>query len=189
LEDNIRLIKGTKIQADFVFVSLHHHGPEELAVEFAHSCLDAGADAFIGHGPHSFLGIEVYNKRPIFYGLGSFIFHRDRLRKIAQEAYDGVSLDSKATAGEFNQARSVKYPHPTSAYQSIVPKFTLENGKLLDLRIYPITLGYNRPMSKRGDPALADQTLGREIIENLQQKSLKFGTKIKYEDGMGVIET
>ena len=29
----------------------------------------------IGHGPHFSLPIEVYNGRPVFYGLGSFSFH------------------------------------------------------------------------------------------------------------------
>jgi poly-gamma-glutamate synthesis protein (capsule biosynthesis protein) len=43
--------------------------------EIAHTAIDAGAHVVIGHGPHYSLPVEVYNGRPIFYGIGSFSFH------------------------------------------------------------------------------------------------------------------
>jgi poly-gamma-glutamate synthesis protein (capsule biosynthesis protein) len=43
--------------------------------EIAHAAIDAGADIVIGHGPHYSLPVEVYQGKPIFYGLGSFSFH------------------------------------------------------------------------------------------------------------------
>lgn len=36
--------------------------------------VDAGADAVINHHQHCFSGIEVYKGKPIYYGLGNFIF-------------------------------------------------------------------------------------------------------------------
>lgn len=36
--------------------------------------IDAGADAVINHHQHCFSGYEVYNGKPIFYGLGNFSF-------------------------------------------------------------------------------------------------------------------
>ena len=77
--------------SDWVVVSLHCHelGGEKLmtarrfvatstswpdfAVDFAHRCIDAGADIFVGHGPQEPFGVELYNNRPIFYSLGSTI--------------------------------------------------------------------------------------------------------------------
>jgi poly-gamma-glutamate capsule biosynthesis protein CapA/YwtB (metallophosphatase superfamily) len=50
-------------------------------MEIAHAALDAGADLVLGHGPHMPLGIEIYQDKPIFYGVGSFSFetgHRGR---------------------------------------------------------------------------------------------------------------
>ena len=43
--------------------------------DIAHAAIDAGADIVFGHGPHVSLPIEMYQGRPIFYGLGSFSFH------------------------------------------------------------------------------------------------------------------
>jgi len=36
--------------------------------------VDAGADIVINHHQHCYSGYEVYNKKPIFYGLGNFSF-------------------------------------------------------------------------------------------------------------------
>lgn len=36
--------------------------------------IDAGADAVVNHHQHCFSGYEVYDGRPIFYGLGNFCF-------------------------------------------------------------------------------------------------------------------
>ena len=43
--------------------------------EIAHQAVEAGADIVIGHGPHYSLPVEIYQGKPIFYGLGSFSFH------------------------------------------------------------------------------------------------------------------
>lgn len=40
--------------------------------EFAHFCIDHGADIVYGHGPHVTRAIEVYNGRFIAYSLGNF---------------------------------------------------------------------------------------------------------------------
>ncbi|MBQ9670541.1 MAG: CapA family protein [Prevotella sp.] len=40
--------------------------------EFAHFCIDNGADVVYGHGPHVLRCIEVYNNRFIAYSLGNF---------------------------------------------------------------------------------------------------------------------
>jgi poly-gamma-glutamate capsule biosynthesis protein CapA/YwtB (metallophosphatase superfamily) len=77
-------IAAIRAQADVVIAS-HHWGldHEVLAyqVEIAHTAIDAGADLVMGHGPHLPLGIELYQDKPIFYGVGSFSFetgHRGR---------------------------------------------------------------------------------------------------------------
>ncbi len=40
--------------------------------EFAHRCIDAGADLVFGHGPHVVRGMELYRGRLIAYSLGNF---------------------------------------------------------------------------------------------------------------------
>ena len=62
LEEIARWIRGARRQADLVVASLHaHEGPAndrnraevaDFIVETAHAWIDAGADIFVGHGPH-----------------------------------------------------------------------------------------------------------------------------------------
>jgi len=71
-------IAALKAQADIVVASCHWGlGREVLDYmrEIAHAAIDAGAHLVMGHGPHYSLPVEVYQGRPIFYGLGSFSFH------------------------------------------------------------------------------------------------------------------
>jgi poly-gamma-glutamate capsule biosynthesis protein CapA/YwtB (metallophosphatase superfamily) len=71
-------IEKLRDQCDIVVAS-HHWGLKEdvldYMTEIAHTAIDAGAHVVVGHGPHYSLPVEVYNGRPIFYGLGSFSFH------------------------------------------------------------------------------------------------------------------
>jgi poly-gamma-glutamate synthesis protein (capsule biosynthesis protein) len=63
---------------DVVVASQHwglHKDVLQYMTEIAHAAIDAGADVVIGHGPHYSLPVEVYQGKPIFYGLGSFSFH------------------------------------------------------------------------------------------------------------------
>jgi poly-gamma-glutamate synthesis protein (capsule biosynthesis protein) len=81
-------------RADIVVASCHWGlGHEVLAymTEIAHAAIDAGAHIVMGHGPHYSLPVEVYKGRSIFYGLGSFSFHRPRrppARRLAR--HDGA---------------------------------------------------------------------------------------------------
>jgi hypothetical protein len=71
-------VSALKKDADIVVASCHWGLGEDVLdymTEIAHAAIDAGADIVIGHGPHYSLPIELYQGRPIFYGLGSFSFH------------------------------------------------------------------------------------------------------------------
>jgi poly-gamma-glutamate capsule biosynthesis protein CapA/YwtB (metallophosphatase superfamily) len=73
-EDIAKLRRRTEI-----VVASHHWGLHQdvlkYMTEIAHAAIDAGADIVIGHGPHYALPVEIYNGKPVFYGLGSFSFH------------------------------------------------------------------------------------------------------------------
>jgi poly-gamma-glutamate capsule biosynthesis protein CapA/YwtB (metallophosphatase superfamily) len=71
-------IAAVRKQTDIAVASCHWGLGEEVLdymTEIAHAAVEAGADVVIGHGPHYSLPVEVYNGKPIFYGLGSFSFH------------------------------------------------------------------------------------------------------------------
>ena len=61
-----------------------------------------------------------------------------------------------------------------------------EGDEVVEIRLYPIELGWKAPRSQRGTPRIAPEALGRKIIEHLAELSAPLGTSIRYEDGIGV---
>jgi hypothetical protein len=78
-------IRETKANADYVMVIVHggHEHfqlPSPRMQETYRFFIEAGADAVINHHQHCYSGYEVYNGKPIFYGLGNFCFDDRALR-------------------------------------------------------------------------------------------------------------
>lgn len=72
-------ISKAKQNADRVIVIVHgghehYQLPSPRMKETYRFFVDAGADAVINHHQHCFSGYEMYNERPIFYGIGNFCF-------------------------------------------------------------------------------------------------------------------
>ena len=196
LEGNLRWIREARRMADWVLVSFHCHesgahrdDPPDFLATFARACVDEGADAFIGHGPHATRGIEVYQGKPILYSLGNFVFQNETVRWQPSYNYDLVKLDHAATPADFYDARSHKdsrgFPADPVYWQSVVAQCDYRGGSLREIRLHPIDLGHGRPRSQRGRPVLADENVGRQILQRLQRLSKPFGTSIEVEDGVG----
>ncbi|MFZ4455592.1 MAG: CapA family protein [Bacteroidales bacterium] len=76
---NFHDIKEAKATCDFVIVVAHagnefYHLPSPRTKELYRFLVDAGADAVVAHHTHCFSGYEVYKEKPIFYGLGNFLY-------------------------------------------------------------------------------------------------------------------
>lgn len=72
-------IRDAKQNADYVLVIVHgghEHWqlPSPRMVETYRFFVDAGADAVVNHHQHCYSGYEIYNGKPIFYGLGNLCF-------------------------------------------------------------------------------------------------------------------
>jgi hypothetical protein len=74
------------------------------------------------------------------------------------------------------------------AWESVVATTSFEHGELKSIRLQPIDLGVDLPMAQRGTPRIASSTRAKEIIDRLAQLSEPFGTKLKFEGGVGSIE-
>ena len=48
--------------------------PQDWAIETAHASIDAGASCVVSSHPHTIQGWESYNGKPIFHGIGNFIY-------------------------------------------------------------------------------------------------------------------
>ena len=185
--------------ADFTIVTIHAHEdggrrdiPADFLPLFARASIEAGADVFVGHGPHALRGIEIYQGKPILYSLGDFIFQNETLLRLPAENYERYDLDENAHVADFNDSR---YKDDTEGFPAIpeiweaviaVPKF--RQRKLAELALYPISLGYGMPRQVRGRPVFADAELGRKIIADLVRLSEPFGTEIEMRRGVGYVK-
>jgi poly-gamma-glutamate capsule biosynthesis protein CapA/YwtB (metallophosphatase superfamily) len=193
----INRIKEAKRQAAFVLVSLHAHEmrgdnkeePSEFLITFARRCIEEGADAIIGHGPHILRGIEIYQGRPIFYSLGNFIFQNETVRALPTDFYEKYGLTNESTVADAFDTRSknntIGFAANPKIWQSIIAEWKVEDGKLIDVTLYPIELGFDQPRFEKGWPSLSENN---EILENLSRLSMRFGTKIDIDGNIGRIQ-
>ena len=199
LEGNVKWINDARRQSDFVVYSMHWHEGGDISETpamfhqgFARACIDAGVDAFIGHGPHILRGIELYKDKPIFYSLGNFVFQNETVRKLPADVYERTELDHHATPADYYDKRSdgdkKGFPAKDKYWQSVLPWCRYEGGKLVELKLYPVALGYGKPRTVRGRPLLAKGELAEEIIEQITALSRPFGTEITFQDGIGLVK-
>jgi poly-gamma-glutamate synthesis protein (capsule biosynthesis protein) len=196
---NLKWIRDAARQSDFVVYSLHcHEGatdrwqPATFHQPFARACIDAGADAFIGHGAHYIRGIEIYKHKPVFYGLGNFVFQNETVRKLPADVYEKTGLDDAATPADYYDKRSDNdkkgFPSEAKYWESFVPWCRYEGGKLVEMKVYPVTLGFGKRRTVRGRPQLASGELADRILNLLRDLSKPLGTKIEIRDGVGTVE-
>ena len=173
-------IKDAKFQADVVLLSIHAHETEgetkenvpEFLKAFAHICIDAGAHAVIGHGPHLLRPFEIYKGLPIFYSLGDFILHLENCRIMPQEYYEQYGLTPDAGIYEVFKARTQNFTkglqRQKEMTETVIPYFEIENGILKSLEFMPIELGFGKPHSSFGWPQKAK---GSDILNRFSEMS------------------
>jgi poly-gamma-glutamate capsule biosynthesis protein CapA/YwtB (metallophosphatase superfamily) len=141
--------------------------PADFEVALFHAVIDAGADMVIRTGPHVLNGIELYQGKPVFYGLGSLFFDFG-----GQHTYTTLN-------GQVMQFTDMWY-------QTIVPVVRFENGRASEIRLYPISIQSSESASD-GDPHRADHEAARRILDRLQTNSKVFGTRIEQKGDIGYV--
>ena len=191
----LKSIRQAKQMSDFVIVTIHAHEPGNWSEQpgdflpiLAHEAIDAGADEFIGHGPHQLRGIETYKGKPIFYSLGDFIFQLDLLEPIAADLYEQFKIDPAiATDAEFNAMWNRWLFDGEVWYQSVIATSRFEGGKIAEIRLQPVDLGFGERGADRGTPRIATPEVARTILKRLQRLSAPYGTTITIEHNVGII--
>jgi poly-gamma-glutamate capsule biosynthesis protein CapA/YwtB (metallophosphatase superfamily) len=189
-------IAEARKQADVVLVSLHAHEydgsdinvPAQFIEKFARCCIDAGASAVIGHGPHLIRGVELYGNGVIFYSLGNFIFETETVEYQPWDAYAnrGMPLDTKVGVYMDNRSKNgtVGYGTMPEIWEAVLASWTIEDGAVKDIRLYPISLGMGAPRPHLGVPVLSHAD---GVLRRMAELSLPYGTKIEVKDGVGIV--
>jgi poly-gamma-glutamate capsule biosynthesis protein CapA/YwtB (metallophosphatase superfamily) len=103
-------IKRLRPRVDLILV-MPHWGKEYIAtpepqqVDLAHTALDAGADLVIGDHAHWPKGIELYEGKPIFYGVGNFLFDQSW----SEETSTGIFAEITLYRDDVVQVRPVPF--------------------------------------------------------------------------------
>lgn len=194
-KDDMERIKKSIIEAsfmaDYTIVSIHTHQISEgvtentpkFMEEFAHACIDAGANAVIGHGPHVLRAIEVYKDSPIFYSLGDFIIQLYSVPSAPEDFYAKIGLDSSKSIYELLKTRSNNFSRglmeKDKYLEAVIPYFEMENKKLTKLELLPIKAIRNGTKSEMGLPEIAKDL---SFIDRLQKLSEPYGISLKINE-------
>lgn len=170
-------------QADVVIAHIHAHeyagggtleDPPEFLTQFAHAAVDAGADAVVSQGTHTLRGVETYDGAPIFYDLGGLFRMQthgpqprpESLRISPRDDYEPLVLDD----GEYLDGAG------------IVPVLSVDDGAVTGVEIHAVR-------RTEGVPELLDGADARDVIEELQRLSDRFGTEIEVSNSSGIVQT
>ena len=189
-----KAIYEAKLQADYIMVSVHSHqisgdakeNPSEFLKEFAHRCIDMGAHAIVGHGPHLLRPIEVYKDCPIFYSLGDFVLQLYSIELAPEDFFNKHGLTSASTVHELLKKRSKDFTvglmTDKRMFRSVIPYWETEGTKLKKIILMPIEMSMDGNKSENGLPR---RSYNREIFDYLAKMCEPYGTKLKLlEDGL-----
>ena len=134
----------------------------------AHEAIDAGAGVFIAHGEHRLMPIEIYKGRPIFYSLANF-FWCDILEPIGEETFQenrelltrAYGDPRRATDQDLLAVWNAAGFDDPRVFQTIVAVCRWEKGKVSEVRLYPVDLGYGERLTRSGTPRLASPEVGQ----------------------------
>jgi poly-gamma-glutamate synthesis protein (capsule biosynthesis protein) len=199
LQEIAAVVKSAATLADYVIVSIHAHEsgragitePAMFLPTFARAMVDAGADMFVGHGPHVLRGIEVYKGRPIFYSLGDFVFQNETLLRYPTDNYEEQSLGVDGQPNDYLNRRynndKSGFPADRLIWESVVAMPRFDGERLVEVALHPIALGFGQPRHVRGRPLLADPSLAQKILNDVIRLSAPFGTALTVRDGVGYL--
>ena len=207
LKGIVRAIEDARRMADIVICTHHghqddgrnRHVPARFIETYARACIDAGADVFLGHGPHVLRGIEIYRNKPILYSLGNFIFQLEGMKRQGQDFYNRYKLDTEATmadghdANEYREKTNWKgwcgHAFEAPEWDSFMAEILFDGRQLSGVKLHPATLGFGLPRyaPERGRPMRATPENAKRIIDFVAECSAPYGTKIEFEQGIGMV--
>ncbi len=201
LTANLRAIRQASQHADVVVAAAHvHQGDSTPAVphgfirRWAHKVVEHGADVVAISGPHKLAPVELYRGRPIFYGLGNFVWSEveepiqryfyDESRTMLRERFDDVSAvtDSDLT-GVLNEDSF----GDDGTFRAVLVRVRLGSEGLEEVRLHPVDLGRHEPVTRRGVPRTPAPEVAEEILEHVRVMSEPLGVTVKADGGTGIV--
>lgn len=214
---NLRSIRNARINADIVIVHVHNHEwdtttgslrvPPDFMRTFAQKAIESGADVVVAQGSHAPIrGIEMHQGKPIFYDPGDLFLTSHHLTRHPRELYTrhaaGLDVPLDHALPSDGRRAMAAYSRPVSPaggyfaeWGAIGAVATLEfdGSTLEEIRLHPFAhlsapAGATSPRAGlSGVPMKPEAGRARDILEKFAALSEPFGTRIRIDDGVGLI--
>lgn len=197
-------VRHAKQNADFLIVMVHAHEfardgypepPSAVLKTITHAAVEAGADTISVSGLHHVGPVDVHAGRPIFYGLGNFIWG-DIQEFLSSETWrqnrdllaSAFEAPERATAADLNAVANAGYFAHQEVFETVLPVIRFD-GDFVEAVLHPIDLGYGEPLTRSGIPRLAGREQADRILSRVRDVSAEFGCvhEIEIADGVGIL--
>ena len=102
------------------------------------------------------------------------------MKKISADVIEGFGFPLELSGEEVVRRRKARataaMEQSIPVYQSMLPFWTMEDGKLTAIQLLPVELGIHEPYGLRGFPSPAKP---ESIMEHLEHVCKSYGTKLK----------
>lgn len=173
-------LSEARAKADIVIASFHW-GDSTVPFSLtdherrtARLAIDHGADVVLGHHHHMLRGVEFHAGKPIFYGLGHYVFDLPNLtERLAKDGYLGVGRPEEMAAwarkfGEYMIRPREGYPllpfHPDSRLTGAAAIHIAPSGRISAGFLPAIINPANEPIH-----VSADSDEGRKVVAYLER--------------------
>jgi poly-gamma-glutamate synthesis protein (capsule biosynthesis protein) len=177
-------VQSVRCEADIVVVSMHsgiHIAPVTIAeyqVDMAHAAIDAGADLVLQHHAHILKGIEVYQGKIVFYGLGNFAIEVHFMTKEWAELPE-IKEHRKALDPNWHPPYPdyPSFPFPPDSRKSIMVRCVISDKKIKRVSLLPIMI------NKQSQPEILNSGDGRfvEIVNYVETITQEAGLDTKFK--------
>jgi poly-gamma-glutamate synthesis protein (capsule biosynthesis protein) len=198
----LRSVRQAAQHADVVITTVHAHQgdadpstPPAFLRELGRDAIAAGADAVAISGPHTLAPVELVDGRPVFYGLGDFIWS-DLGGPLPASFWTrtGAVLGAEIDPATVTEADLVERLNDDGftdpwVFRAVQAELVVGPSGVEEVRVHPVDLGQGEPITRRGVPRVAEPSVADEILDRFATMSAPLGVTIDIDDGVGTIRT
>ncbi len=198
----MRSVRQAAQHADIVVMMVHAHQgdadpatPPAFLRELARDAVAAGADAVAISGPHVLGPVELVDGCPVFYGLGDFIWS-DLGGPLPAYFWSGTRamLGADIDPTRMTEADLVARLNDDGfadpwVFRAVQAELTVGPTGVEAVRVHPVDLGQDEPITRRGIPRIPEPAAGKEILERLATMSAPLGVRVDIADDAGMIRS
>ncbi|MDA9391530.1 hypothetical protein WN73_12910 [Bradyrhizobium sp. CCBAU 45394] len=171
------LIKDLRKKVDVVVVS-HHWGQyrpaylTEYERMLGHVSIESGADIVLGHHHHFLRGVEMYRGKPIFYGLGHFVFDLPG----PDFAFTGYLLEEMGDDAIYPRPGYPLSPFPADTRMTMVATCEFEGTAIVSAGFFPCLIN----AENHALPLKRGNSHAQRIIDYMSKISAGVGLQTSY---------